>query len=170
MPARSDTVNGMSAAVADTPNSYALEYERERGKPMPSENHAIVQSNLILEFGQAREYRVMSELSLDLDGRLLTPDLSIYPRRPVNFRHDTVRVTETPLLVVEILSPTQGTLEVMEKVDAYLKAGVKSCWVINPPQRAVTIYTPDGEFKTFSEGVVKDPATNLEARLDAVFS
>ena len=160
----------MNGATIEPPLTYAEEYERERGKPMPSENHAIVQSNLLVEFAKSREYRVLSELSLELDGRPLTPDLSVYRRKPADFRHDNVRLTEPPLLVVEILSPTQGSLEVMEKVDAYLKNGVKSCWMINPPQRAITIYTPDGGFKTVSEGVIKDPATGLTAELDVVFS
>ena len=58
----------------------------------------------------------------------------------------------------------------MEKVEAYLQSGVKSCWVVNPPQRAITIYTPDGSLKSFVEGQVKDPVTGLTADLEAVFS
>lgn len=156
----------MNTAVLE----QAQTYEQERGKPMPSENHAIVQMNLGIELANHREYRVLSELALELDGRPLAPDLSVYPRRPVDFRHDTVCRTDPPLLVVEILSPTQGSLAVMEKVEAYLQAGVKSCWVVNPPQRAITIYTPDGGLKTFAEGQIKDPATGLTADLEAVFS
>jgi Uma2 family endonuclease len=102
--------------------------------------------------------------------RAITPDLSVYPRRPVDFRHDNICRTDPPLLVVEILSPTQGWLAVMYKVEWYLQNGVKSCWVVNPPQRAITIYTPDGGLKTFGEDSIKDPATGLTANLDAVFS
>jgi hypothetical protein len=49
-----------------------------------------------------------------------------------------------------------------------LKRG--GCWVANPPQRAITVYTPDGALKTFVEGQVKDPATGLTADIDAVVS
>src|SRR2546428_1341296 len=122
----------MNTPVLDSPQTY----EQERGKPMPSKNHGIVQTNITVEFAKHKEYRVMSELSLELNGRPLTPDLSVYPRRPVDFRHDTVCRTDPPLLVVEILSPTQGLLGVMDKIEAYLQSGVKSCWVVNPPQRA----------------------------------
>ena len=156
----------MKTAVLETPQTY----EQERGKPMPSKNHAIVQTNLAIELAKHREYRVMSELSLVLNDRPLTPDLSIYLRGPVDFRHDDIRLTDPPLVVVEISSPTQGSLEVMEKVEVYLQSGVKTCWVVNPPQRTITIYTPDGGIKGFGEGVVKDPATGLSADLDAVFS
>ena len=156
----------MNTAVLDHPQSY----EQERGKPMPSKNHAIVQTNLAVELAKQKEYRVMSELSLELNGRPFTPDLSVYPRRPVDFRHDHIRLTDPPLLVVEIWSPTQGSQELMDKVEAYLQSGVKSCWVVNPPQRAITIYTPDGSLKSFVEGQVKDPVTGLTADLEAVFS
>jgi Uma2 family endonuclease len=156
----------METAVIDNVGSY----ERERGKPMPSRNHAIVQMNLGIEFARNKQYRVLSELALDLGGRPFTPDLSVYPRQPVDFRHDDVRVTEPPLLTVEIFSPTQGYQELMDKVDAYLNNGVKSCWVVNPPQRAITIYLVDGSEKTYVEGEVKDPVTGLSADLHAVFS
>ena len=58
----------------------------------------------------------------------------------------------------------------MDKVEAYLQNGVKSCWVVNPPQRAITIYAADGPFKTFVEGEVKDLITGLTANLKVVFS
>jgi Uma2 family endonuclease len=112
----------------------------------------------------------LSELSLELNAHQVTPDLSVYTRGPVDFRHDSVRLTDPPLLAVEILSPTQPSIEVMEKIEIYLQNGVKSCWVVNPPQRAITIYTPDGGLKTFSEGTVRDPATGITVDLDAVFS
>jgi hypothetical protein len=38
----------MNTAVFDKP----LTYEQERGKPMPSKNHAIVQTNLAIEFAR----------------------------------------------------------------------------------------------------------------------
>jgi len=156
----------MNGAVLETPKTY----EQERGKPMPSENHAIVQMNLGIELAKHKQYRVMSELSLELNGRPLTPDLCVYPRRPVDFRHDTIRRTDPPLMVVEIWSPTQGSQEVMDKVEAYLQNGVKTCWVVNPPQRTITIYGADGSLKSFVEGQVKDSVTGLAADLDAVFS
>jgi Uma2 family endonuclease len=156
----------METAVIENLTSY----EQERGKPMPSRNHAIVQMNLGIEFAKNRQYRVMSEVALELAGRPFTPDLSIYPRQPVDFRRDDVRLTDPPLLAVEIFSPTQGYQEIMDKVETYLKQGVKSCWVVNPPQRAITIYLADGSEKTYVEGEIKDPATGLSADLGAVFS
>jgi len=157
----------MSTATVEKP----LSYEEERGKPMPSLNHAVIQANLIIEFSKHREFRVASELSLDLDGRPLTPDLSVYQRKPIDVRHDIIRATEPPLITVEIFSPTQGSYEVMEKVDAYLKSGVKTCWVVNPPTRTITIYAADGSEQTCLPGQqAVDPATGITADVTAVFS
>ena len=157
----------MSTTAIERP----LTYEEERGKPMPSFNHAIIQMNLGAEFMKHREFRVASELTLDLDGEAMTPDLSLYRREPLDVRHDIIRRTDPPLLTVEILSPTQGTYPVMEKVERYLKAGVKTCWVINPPARSITIYAADGTDRTVVPGQeAVDPAIGVTADVAAVFS
>lgn len=108
--------------------------------------------------------------SLSPKGQPLTPDLTVYHRKPADFRHDNIRITEPPLVAVEIFSPTQGDQDVLDKVDAYLKSGVKTCCVVNPALRTITIYSADGVQKTYTEGEVVDPAIGLTANLDAVFS
>ena len=156
----------MSSAALDKP----LSYEEERGKPKPSFNHGAIQANLISEFARQREFRVVSELSLELAGQPYTPDLSIYPREQLNLRRDEIRRTDPPLLVVEILSPTQGYQALMDKVDAYFRNGVKSCWIVSPPFRTITILRPDGTEEVVHSGVAKDPVTGLMADVVVVFS
>ncbi len=150
-----------------------LTYEEERGKPMPSLNHSLVQTNLILEFARQREYRVASELTLQLGSRSYIPDLSVYRRdgsRGIDCRHDIIRMVEVPLVAVEIYSPTQGSQEVMDKVDVYFEHGIQSCWIVSTPIHNITILTPDGQRHSFSTGVAKDPVCGLTADLETVFS
>src|SRR5262249_48345345 len=97
----------------------SVSYEEERGKPMPSFNHGAIQANLVAEFAQQRSFRVLSELTLDINGKSYTPDLSIYPRTPLDLRRDTPHRTDPPLLAVEVLSPRQGTQDVLDKMDVY---------------------------------------------------
>jgi len=137
---------------------------------MPSFNHGAIQSNLIGEFIRQPDFRIVSELTLQLDGQTYTPDLSIYPRQQLNLRRDEIHRTDPPLLVVEILSPTQGYQSVMDKVDAYFRNGVKSCWIVSPPFRTITILKPDGTEEVVHSGVATDPATGLTADVAAVFS
>ena len=147
-----------------------LSYEEERGKPMPSTNHSAIQSNLIIAFAANRQLRVLSELTLDIGGKSFTPDLSIYPRTPLDLRRDVSHRSDPPLLVVEIFSPQQGTQEVMDKVDAYFAHGVKSCWIVSPPMHSIQILTSDDREIVLNSGVATDPVTGLTADLAAVFS
>lgn len=55
-------------------------------------------------------------------------------------------------------------------MEAYLRNGVKTCWVVIPPLRTITIYAADGSQKTFVEGQAVDPAIGLTADLETVFS
>jgi Uma2 family endonuclease len=47
-----------------------------------------------------------------------------------------------PDLVVEILSKSDTIEEISDKIDNWLGAGVQMLWIVDPFQRAVTIYQP----------------------------
>jgi Uma2 family endonuclease len=147
-----------------------LSYEEERGKPMPSRNHGRVQTNLIGEFVQQRQFSIYSELTLNVAGTDYTPDISVYPHEPADFRHDESSRADMPLVAVEILSPSQSLQEVVEKAEVYLRNGVKSCWIVSPPLRTVTVLLPEGREEVFHQGVAKDPVTGISADLAKVFS
>lgn len=159
------------AAPPSAAEARPLTYEEERGKPMPSDNHAFIQTNLAGEFLKHREFRTASEFTLELvPGEPKTPDLSVLPRRPMDLRHPVLRGTEPPLLVVEIASPSQSLDEMVKKVNFYLAHGVQSAWVVLPPLRQITVFLADGSQRTYLEGVVHDPATGITADLGAVFA
>ncbi len=144
------------------------EYEAERGKPMPSRNHSLAQTNLIVALVRSGKHSILSELTLDLP-KELTPDIAIYPKLPVDWRHDEIRMAQVPTAVVEILSPTQGTDELSKKADAYFEAGVRSCWIVAPMLQTISILQPDGTTRTFSSGEVHDPATGITVTVEEVF-
>jgi len=147
------------------------DYERERGKPMPSKLHSVAQTNLI---GKLLSYRpdvqVLSELTLHLGDRDLTPDLSVYHDLEVDFTRDETRMTEPPLLTIEISSPTQGIQDLVDKARYLMEHGVESCWIVQPPLCTITVFTPDMDSTTHSSGTVTDPATEIEVKLNDVFS
>jgi Uma2 family endonuclease len=164
----------MSNATLEAPPAAAAplsEYEIERGKPLPSFNHGMIQANLICQLSRSQEYRPGSEITLDMGaGQSLTPDLAIYPRQPIDMWHDEARSVRIPALVVEIVSMSQSSAEMRRKVQDYLNHGVKSCWLVDPPLQQVTVFTADGKKKTFEEGVITDPVTGLTADLEAIFA
>jgi len=147
------------------------DYERERGKPSPSLLHSVTQTNLLRQLVEYRpDFQPLSELTLRLGDRELTPDLSIYRDLDVDFTQDEIRMTEPPVLTIEISSPTQGIQDLVDKARFLLEHGGESCWIVQPPLRTITLFTPDMESTTYSSGTVTDPATDVELDVEDIFS
>lgn len=51
-----------------------------------------------------------------------------------------------PDLAVEVISPGDTYAEVAEKVEAWLTAGCRMVWVINPRRETVEVYRPNADF------------------------
>ena len=56
-----------------------------------------------------------------------------------------------PDLAVEVVSPRDTTGEVDEKVGAWLDAGARMVWVVNPKWRSVTVYRSATDITTLTE-------------------
>lgn len=50
------------------------------------------------------------------------------------------RYMGTPALVVEILSPSTRSRDMVEKLNIYMLSGAKEFWVINPKEKVVLVY------------------------------
>ncbi|MFB6272140.1 MAG: Uma2 family endonuclease [Salinibacter sp.] len=145
-------------------------YEQERDKPLPSRNHGFIQAILTGELLRYREqYTAFSELTLQIGDLRVTPDLCVYPKMSMNFQKDEVRMTEPPLLAIEILSPTQSQQDVVNRINNMLDAGVQSCWLVQPATESITIFVDEQKPTTVSTGPLRDPATDIEVNLDDIF-
>ena len=78
-------------------------------------------------------------------------------------------MTEMPLLAVEILSPKQGTYELLEKFKVYFELGVKSCWLVDPAITTITVYSSNEEWRTFSGSEVIDETLGIKLPLNKIF-
>lgn len=56
---------------------------------------------------------------------------------------DAAVVDGPPVLAIEVLSPSDRQEGIMEKVRAYLDAGTKIVWVLEPVFETVAVYRPD---------------------------
>ncbi len=56
-----------------------------------------------------------------------------------------------PDLAVEVLSPSDRTIEVEEKVAEWLEAGARMVWVVSPKLHTVTVYHSLTDIVTFTE-------------------
>lgn len=150
---------------------YETLYETERGKPMPSKNHSTIEARITgaFEHNYGEQYTTRTELSLNLTTGKATPDICLYPLSPTDWLHDEKTVSEPPLMVLEILSPTQGMENITDKIDLYFGAGVKTYWVVIPTFKIINILTPDRKFVTYTGGIAKDPVLGIELDMDRVF-
>lgn len=148
------------------------EYEIERRKPMPSLNHGIIQANLIRELGihYKSEYRIASELSLDLSDWPSVPDICIYPKMALDLRHDVTTMTEPPLCAIEIISPTQSLNELVDKAGRYFQHGVRSCWIVLLPLGNIYVFTSPDDYEIYrAADTLQDPALDISLPLSEVF-
>ncbi len=141
---------------------------------MPTLNHAYLQSNLLAELivRYRKTYTILSELNVTMPERPDTvPDIAIYPKLEIDFLHDITSMTEMPLTVVEIVSPSQSDAEILAKFERYFQAGVTSCWLVMPSFQAIAVYSAIGKYDFFTESqTLIDPITRIELVLSEVFS
>lgn len=148
------------------------EYELERGKPMPSKNHAIVQGNIYFLLRQKYDphYRFMPEISILMDEKERIPDLAIYEHLEFTPGNDEVRLATPPLGAIEILSPTQNLADLIAKSYRYFEAGVKSYWLVLPDLTTIYVFSGPNEYEAFvKKGILKDTQLNIELDLEAIF-
>ena len=127
---------------------------------MPSTNHSYVQTQITLALAENKKFTPFVELSLDASQidlsqfglktkDELVPDICLYEGiHQFEPRKDTPKRSDMPVLVVEVLSPTQGISDIINKFEACFALGVKSCWLVVPTTEVITIYSAQ-HFESF---------------------
>lgn len=125
--------------------------------------HATLQARLVHALMNQGNFHVLSELSIDIDGKEYRPDISVY-KTPleIDFKHDKVKTDELPFTAIEIVSPRQPVQEVVEKLDLYLEKGIQTCWFIQPYPIIVVVSTKNSEQRFFEEEIIDE---NLEVKI-----
>lgn len=81
----------------------------------------------------------------DAPGKVRKPDASFIGRdrySPDQLSEGFLRIA--PDFVVEVNSPNDLAYDVEQKVEEYLRAGVRLVWVIDPPTQTVRVHRADG--------------------------
>lgn len=74
----------------------------------------------------------------------------IPPQLVAMLPEDVYLIDGLPILAVEILSPSDDQDDILEKVRAYLTAGIPLVWVLEPVFHTVTVYRPGAEPDMFN--------------------
>ena len=133
-------------------------YEYVKGAliPMPptSGEHGDISTNIFLFLGpyvhQNQLGRVYtSDTGFQIGDRVLMPDIAfVSSARLPEDRHKAFSIP--PDLAVEVVSRTDIQYRVTEKAFAYLNAGVRLVWVIDPVGKTVTVYRSETDIKTLT--------------------
>ena len=78
-----------------------------------------------------------------------------------------------PDLVVEVVSPGDTRREVREKVEDWLRAGVKLVWVLYPTTRTATVYRALNDVTNLTEGDLldgEDVVPGFTCRVEELFA
>jgi Uma2 family endonuclease len=147
------------------------DYELQRGKPVPSKNHAFVQTRLIVAFAtQFEQYQVLSELSLELKSSEKVPDLAIFENIEFTPGNDEIRVTQMPLCAIEILSPKQNLGDLLAKAHVYFENGVGSYWLVLPDLKSIYVFQSPQDYAVFlKREILKDDVLGIELDLKGIF-
>ncbi len=148
------------------------EYELERGKPMPNEQHSRTQLNIsaALKAKYKKTLTVLPELSIVLGSRTAVPDICVYPRYDINWQQEPPAAkAEPPLLAIEIVSPSQTLAEIREKTREYFAHGIQSCWIVQPELQTVSVLHPDEKARTYDSGTVEDGVVGILITVEEVF-
>jgi Uma2 family endonuclease len=134
----------------------------------PSVNHSYIQAKLTALLDSYEQYSVFTELSIEIEGKEYVPDISVYPARKFTPLQDEIRTKEIPVLIVEVLSPTQNTQELIDKFQIYLKVNVTSCWLVIPMACSIVV-CHDLKKPIYSQNQVIDEKLNITLPMSKIF-
>ena len=145
------------------PNTMTLEeflendldgYEYVKGElvPMPPATmiHGEISSKLHIRLGvHVQENRLgqlyIAETTFQLDDRAVKPDIAFVSTDQLPENREKASPVP-PDLAVEVVSPSDKHYDVTEKALAYLKAGTRLVWVIEPVAKTVMVYRSETDF------------------------
>lgn len=120
--------------------------------PSPSTKHQRISSKLLIEFGnflKGKDCELFPapydiELKDDkIDGsKIVIPDLSIICDKS---GITDARYVGVPSLIVEILSPSNQSHDLVTKLNLYMNSGVEEYWIVNPMLNTITVYVLNDE-------------------------
>ncbi len=133
-------------------------YEFIKGELVPiagtSRRHGRINVN-ILRYLDPQVYNsklgelYTSETSFKVGERVLKPDLAFITAERLDVDEDK-GLPIPPDLAIEVVSPSDIHSRIIGKVFAYLDAGTRCVWIVDPVSKTVTVYKSDTDIKIFT--------------------
>ena len=155
-------------AIFETPGIT----DNPQDEKMSSLNHSDLQTRLgfLLMLAYRQQYSIYTELDFSFASGKTRPDLSIMPKRKIDWLADEIVMQDVPMTTIEILSPEQSLNSLTERIyKKHFPAGVKTVWLVVPTVQTISILLPDRKQVNFSNGTVIDPITGIQLELTDIF-
>ncbi|WP_368659435.1 Uma2 family endonuclease [Metabacillus halosaccharovorans] len=120
--------------------------------PSPSTKHQRISSKLHIKLGNflAGKHCDVFHAPFDIElkneiiegTKIVIPDLSVICEKR-GFTES--RYIGVPNLIVEILSPSNQSHDLITKLNLYMNYGVKEYWIVNPMLHSITVYALNDE-------------------------
>ncbi|MFT4009240.1 MAG: Uma2 family endonuclease [Nocardioidaceae bacterium] len=126
----------------------------------PVFDHGYVQTALSVALITAfPSLRVVTEVFVVLPhNRVRIPDISVVDHRP-----EGGMITDPPVLVVEVLSPSTRGEDTIRKSTEYAGAGIGQYWIVDPDLRSLDIYrNVDGGWEPLARLDDHSPTATVE--------
>ena len=94
-----------------------------------------------LEAGLSGEVHVRTEAGWQAGDRYRIPDVAVFTTKDPDIVYDQT----TPILVVEVLSPSTASEDTVRKSTEYLAAGVSQYWIVDRVNRSLVVYANTGD-------------------------
>ena len=115
--------------------------------PSPSTRHQRISRKLLVQLDRFFEGKPCEVFSAPFDielknekrdgTKIFIPDLSVICDKK-GFTDS--RYVGVPSLIIEILSPTNQSHDLITKLNIYMEYGVKEYWIVNPMLLSITVY------------------------------
>src|SRR5699024_87041 len=142
--------------------------------PSPSTKHQRVSNRLVMTFNQhlrkdCEEFPASYDIELKddktYDTKIVIPDISIICDKS-GFTEE--RYVGVPDLIVEILSPSNQSHDLVTKLNLYMAYRVKEYWIVNPMLDTITVYTLNNENMYEQHDIKTDRGTITSKFLDGL--
>ena len=149
----------------------AIQYQKERGKPAPSVNHAIIQGRLLFSLNRKyrKRYEILPEVDIEVFGEIKVPDLMFL--NPLNSLPSTIdKLNEIPKGVIDIYSYGEDLSKLVQESTNYFKIGIESYWLVLPDLRSIYIFDKPQNYQVFTwKDKLKDELLDIEIDLKEIF-
>jgi len=119
--------------------------------PVPRHQRAIVRLVLLLSAACPADHEVfVAPLDWQPDRRTsLEPDLLVVRKDRIG----ETNITQTPAIVIEVLSPGTARIDKMLKFSRYQEGGIEQYWVVDPRVPSIEVYQlTDGAYQLLTQG------------------